>query len=127
MAEIQDIYRVMGYLACFIAAGCVLVMVALDGRYRRRAWRLRRSAAIVVLSAMGLTLTMLRRSDAWRRLLDDDPGGWGVIGIVLGTVLFLHAAMHRPRRARACRSCGYDLRGNVSGICPECGTPLAET
>jgi hypothetical protein len=23
-----------------------------------------------------------------------------------------------------CRSCGYDLRGNVSGICPECGTPI---
>jgi len=23
----------------------------------------------------------------------------------------------------ACRSCGYDLTGNVSGRCPECGTP----
>jgi len=22
-----------------------------------------------------------------------------------------------------CRKCGYDLTGNVSGICPECGTP----
>ena len=23
-----------------------------------------------------------------------------------------------------CRKCGYDLTGNISGICPECGTPI---
>lgn len=23
-----------------------------------------------------------------------------------------------------CHQCGYDLTGNVSGICPECGTPI---
>ena len=23
---------------------------------------------------------------------------------------------------RSCRTCGYDLTGNVSGVCPECGT-----
>lgn len=23
-----------------------------------------------------------------------------------------------------CVKCGYDLTGNVSGICPECGTPI---
>jgi hypothetical protein len=23
-----------------------------------------------------------------------------------------------------CRTCGYDLTGNVSGICPECGKPV---
>jgi len=23
-----------------------------------------------------------------------------------------------------CQKCGYDLTGNVSGICPECGTPI---
>ena len=25
-----------------------------------------------------------------------------------------------------CFTCGYDLRGNVSGICPECGTPIPQ-
>lgn len=35
-----------------------------------------------------------------------------------------------PRRRRArrlrkglCLRCGYDLTGNISGVCPECGTP----
>ena len=27
------------------------------------------------------------------------------------------------RRPGRCRACGYDLTGNQSGRCPECGTP----
>lgn len=26
-----------------------------------------------------------------------------------------------------CLKCGYDLTGNVSGVCPECGTPVRGT
>ncbi|MCB9853539.1 MAG: hypothetical protein H6819_10620 [Phycisphaerales bacterium] len=25
---------------------------------------------------------------------------------------------------RACDACGYNLYGNISGLCPECGTPI---
>ncbi len=25
-----------------------------------------------------------------------------------------------------CRVCGYNLRGSVSGVCPECGTPTKQ-
>ncbi len=25
-----------------------------------------------------------------------------------------------------CENCSYDLRGNVSGVCPECGQPISE-
>ncbi len=34
---------------------------------------------------------------------------------------------HRPPfvpTGRYCVECGYDLRGNVSGVCPECGAPV---
>lgn len=33
----------------------------------------------------------------------------------------------RRRRTRrgACQKCSYDLTGNTSGVCPECGTPTA--
>lgn len=32
----------------------------------------------------------------------------------------------QPRRGpeHACRACDYDLHGNTSGLCPECGLPL---
>jgi uncharacterized RDD family membrane protein YckC len=36
---------------------------------------------------------------------------------------------HRPpfdMRGVLCGQCGYDLRGNVSGVCPECGTPVPQ-
>ena len=32
----------------------------------------------------------------------------------------------QERRAKGlCERCGYDLTGNVSGVCPECGTTAA--
>ncbi len=37
---------------------------------------------------------------------------------------------HRRARRRAlglCERCGYNLTGNVSGVCPECGTPITAT
>ena len=39
------------------------------------------------------------------------------------------AALRRRRLLRpgVCRSCGYDLRGNVSGVCPECGAARSTT
>jgi hypothetical protein len=33
--------------------------------------------------------------------------------------------VRRRRRASGlCLACGYRLTGNVSGVCPECGTPV---
>ena len=41
------------------------------------------------------------------------------------TIAFIRGPLRRYRRRRKglCLKCGYDLTGNVSGICPECGTP----
>jgi len=43
---------------------------------------------------------------------------------VIGLAVIL--AWRRDRRPPAshCRTCGYDLTGNVSGRCPECGQPI---
>ena len=30
----------------------------------------------------------------------------------------------RPKPLNPCRHCGYDLTGNVSGVCPECGKAI---
>ena len=46
---------------------------------------------------------------------------WIIFGIVAGTTAFL---WHRDRLAFPrghCATCGYNLTGNVSGVCPECG------
>jgi len=47
-----------------------------------------------------------------------------------GLALLVHWAVSRLLSARqapplnCCAACAYDLTGNVSGVCPECGTPL---
>lgn len=51
---------------------------------------------------------------------------WFVVALLGVTPVTWAAAAWRRRRLRrpgVCRSCGYDLRGNVSGVCPECGSP----
>ena len=45
-------------------------------------------------------------------------------GIVL---LFLHEHYRRMRLFPRCLNCGYQLTGNTSGICPECGEPIEQT
>jgi hypothetical protein len=32
----------------------------------------------------------------------------------------------RGRNPGRCPNCGYNLTGNASGVCPECGTPIAQ-
>jgi hypothetical protein len=51
-----------------------------------------------------------------------------VLLALLPALCLILRGFDRWRRSRmlpenACRTCGYNLTGNVSGICPECGTP----
>lgn len=45
-----------------------------------------------------------------------------------GLALYLWWTVGRPRRTERrraegrCLRCGYSLHGNLSGVCPECGT-----
>jgi hypothetical protein len=48
-----------------------------------------------------------------------------VVAVTLPTGVLFWPGRGRVR-ACCCVSCGYDLTGNVSGICPECGTPIRE-
>jgi hypothetical protein len=44
------------------------------------------------------------------------------------TIAFIRGPLWRWRRRRKglCVKCGYDLTGNVSGVCPECGTEVKQ-
>ncbi len=47
-------------------------------------------------------------------------GGW--VGARIESPLM--RVLVRRELGLACRVCDYDLKGNVSGVCPECGTPI---
>jgi DNA-directed RNA polymerase subunit RPC12/RpoP len=50
----------------------------------------------------------------------------GMLGLVLLAILIVWWVTRRPPIGRLsavrCRKCGYNLTGNTSGVCPECGT-----
>ncbi len=62
------------------------------------------------------------------------PGGPGsriliqlaILPCIVCTALGFYLSPHLPQREHACRECRYDLRGNESGQCPECGTSIPE-
>jgi len=45
------------------------------------------------------------------------------VGMILAILIYCRWRRFDPV---ACRRCGFNLRANQSGICPECGTPLTE-
>ncbi|MDB5301121.1 MAG: hypothetical protein JWO87_2784 [Phycisphaerales bacterium] len=54
---------------------------------------------------------------------------WSMIDGIGGVALRLRQRIqcrHFARIAGRCLKCGYDLIHNVSGVCPECGTPIHE-
>jgi hypothetical protein len=76
--------------------------------------------------------------------------GYGVLGFLLGLIfgpfgviivllipppadweanrqLEMERARRKLLREPHCRECGYDLRWNTSGKCPECGTEIEES
>ncbi len=49
---------------------------------------------------------------------------WIFLAVVEIPTAILFRLDHRRHPPSHCQKCGYDLTGNVSGKCPECGTPI---
>jgi hypothetical protein len=49
---------------------------------------------------------------------------WMLLGLSAAPAVVLLWHHRRRRRPGYCRQCGYNLTGNASGKCPECGTPV---
>ena len=51
---------------------------------------------------------------------------WLIFAVVAAPTAFLWYRDRLRRRPGHCKNCNYNLTGNTSGICPECGTPIPE-
>jgi len=49
------------------------------------------------------------------------------VGIRVGFMGVADEVVRRRLLTNLCIECGYDLTGNVSGICPECGSPITRS
>ena len=81
----------------------------------------------VMIKHAELSCGVPRPIGMWR-LIVGSPGLHPLMGgLVSGaTLLFASVFVGRmaPKRG-VCRNCSYDLTGNISGICSECGTPVS--
>jgi len=50
--------------------------------------------------------------------------GYFYFVVIPATVGYVRGRVKHP--IGCCHSCNYNLTGNISGICPECGTPIPE-
>ncbi|UCC32219.1 MAG: hypothetical protein JSU86_08035 [Phycisphaerales bacterium] len=49
-----------------------------------------------------------------------------IIAVIVGGVVLFRHYHHRRHPPGHCQKCGYNLAGNVPGVCPECGTSVPE-
>jgi hypothetical protein len=76
-----------------------------------------------------LGFSFTRRTSRWRLGIPC----WCVCGLSLALPAVRSRAAWRARCARRrecagrCRHCSYDLTGNVSGVCPECGMEIPKS
>ncbi len=125
--------------------------VPMAGQWRMR-WRVEDEVADWVIcrdSGVSTEIFNVREHPQWlrARMATDvwaTPGqmckhvvAWGAVPfwaltLVTGTIPALSVARWVRRRCtrskrNGCSKCGYDLTGNVSGVCPECGSPVVNT
>jgi len=96
--------------------------------------RTRVAAILVVVGPTGLFIL-------WDKLVASIPSSWSLYLMLMLYLLGLGAAIWFTRRGirrrlreqlakkgvPVCIPCGYNLTGNESGVCPECGTPMQKS
>jgi hypothetical protein len=113
--------RLRRAMLVFGAAGAIIALLTLPFARRWRRQVAQVMLACVLVAAVGWAAEP-GRDWSFLELRAPLP-----IGLLVAALLSI-AAMLPPVRSNSsatprCQDCGYDLTGNVSGVCPECGQP----
>lgn len=131
---LRDPGRYCFYLSIWWVAGISAAMsVGLTRRSIRRLWRRRRDlrpfaitfALTSALSCFVITRFAIRlaKGQDWPRQPNEFLLPMLMTCAVIGAVASIETWFNRPRIAATpeCAACDYNLTGNQSGYCPECG------
>jgi hypothetical protein len=85
--------------------------------------------ALAIVTVLALAYGPIDRWLSDWRVLGNRAWPLYVATHILSVAIVARWAARRLRRqlrllGGGCRACGYNLTGNVSGVCPECGTPI---
>jgi hypothetical protein len=119
---LREVLAVIRRIACILGIFVCgwLVLVALAHKAPRAAhWGLATAIGGAWASLLGP-----RYLHNWSRFFEDDSPGWWLflfLPLALIAVARVHRSADNAARDPTCPDCGYNLTGNQSGICPECG------
>ena len=109
------------WVLVFACVGLCLAVVVLPFAFRWRRGIAEFALGAALVAAVAWSLYPFRVWDGAHLL---EPMPLGIAGASLLFVICL--LLPRPQRKSGhpkCLGCGYDLTGNQSGVCPECGRP----
>ncbi len=111
---------IMSFLSALVIAGVVLTVARVRDVGRRNLY-IHLWTAIWMSSALLIPLAANYRRGAEQVLR---TGFWLMVAgiLMLFVVCIRGLRRHDPPAPGRCPACGYDLTGNESGKCPECGT-----
>ena len=99
----------------------IVVSLALHVVIRSRVLAVLISATVSITVFLAIATARMGYLDPFFPIALVYGGFWaGVIAFVVGVVVNHLRGRHPPGH---CQQCGYNLTGNVSGKCPECGKP----
>jgi hypothetical protein len=95
--------------------------------FRQRLWLvlLELSLAVAVVTTTAW-LVAPNYALSWQGIFSNDMLAVGAVMLLLNAGLIMLPVSRRQSDPRLCTRCGYDLTGNLSGTCPECGTLVTE-
>jgi len=140
-ASINVINIILGLCSLVLVLACASIAYMISNRFRDA---LIGRVHVVVLIAIGVLVWSIGFSTAVLGWWLSDPAAtaasaaWLTTYVTLslasatGVIVFHATLWHALRRAqrripdKCCLACGYDLTGNESGVCPECGMATAK-
>ncbi|OWY71580.1 hypothetical protein B7486_07795 [cyanobacterium TDX16] len=76
-----------------------------------------------VITLYAFVLTGLSSYSRWNSPLWTGLASFTAVWIPLAALMISRTRKLATRNTNGCESCGYNLTGNISGWCPECGAP----
>jgi predicted RNA-binding Zn-ribbon protein involved in translation (DUF1610 family) len=123
-SQIASIVRRLSYLVGYVVWIVLLILYVGE---RNPVSRHLQAHAMLLLAVGSTALSFLGPQGfrTWANLLEDDSPAWGYLMIPISLALLIHTTRAaRSPSYPACATCGYNLTGNISGVCPECGNPI---
>lgn len=115
------------FTLCIVTLFCIRTRPDRDGLRQRVQIKIAAINAVALATALGWDV-FANAADVLEgycvAVLVFGPASYGVTAAWSRAVNWLLARHRHFVDARHCRKCGYDLTGNVSGRCPECGAPV---